>query len=180
VLQQISVLVACALLDLISGSMLEGMRKSIEVLPGLIVMIPPLIDLRGNIGCALGSRLGTALHLGTVEPRFSLSPEMKANVISAVIVSILGSLAIGLMSFIATILAGVGAMGVLNFLFISLFSGILSGLILIPVTVFIAVVSFRKGWDPDNVTGPVMTTVGDIVSIFCILLSVFILGWFGW
>lgn len=180
IFQQIFVLSVCAIFDLFAGSMLEGMRKNIEILPGLVVMIPPLIDLRGNIGCALGSRLGTALHLGTIKPRFFLSKEMKINVISAIIVSILGSLAVGMMSFVFTFLAGVEAMSIFSFLFIALFSGVLSGIILVPVTVFVSIVSFKRGWDPDNVTGPVMTTVGDIVAIFCIFLSVVILGWLKW
>ncbi|MEM3184262.1 MAG: magnesium transporter [Candidatus Hadarchaeales archaeon] len=180
IFQQIFVLSVCAIFDLFAGSMLEEMRRNIEILPGLVVMIPPLIDLRGNIGCALGSRLGTALHLGTIKPRFFLSREMKINVISAIIVSVLGSLAVGTMSFIFTFLAGVEAMSVFNFLFIALFSGVLSGIILTPIAVLVSILSFKRGWDPDNITGPVMTTIGDIVAIFCIFLSVSLLGWLRW
>lgn len=180
IFQQIFVLSVCAIFDLFAGSMLEGMRRSIEILPGLVVMIPPLIGLRGNIGCALGSRIGTALHLGTIKPKFFLSKEMKVNIISAIIVSMLGSLAVGIMSFAFTLLAGVEAMSVFSFLFIALFSGILSGIILTPVTILISILSYKEGWDPDNVTGPVMTTIGDIIAIFCIFLSISVLGWLKW
>jgi len=175
--QQIAVLVSCAVIDLFAGSILEGMKRSIETLPGLIVMIPPLIDLRGNIGCALGSRLGSALHLGTIKPKFAMSAELKANVVSAIIVSVLGSLSIGLMSLVVSLLVGVAALSVSRLLFIALLSGVLSALIIVPITVLLAFASFRRGWDPDNVTGPVMTTLGDIITMFCIVFSIFLVGW---
>jgi mgtE-like transporter len=177
ILQQIVVLTSCAVIDMFTGSILEEMKRSIEMLPGLIIMIPPLIDLRGNIGCALGSRLGSALHLGTIKPRFAMSAELRANVISAIIVSVLGSLAIGLMSLVTSLIVGVTAISFPKLLFIALLSGVLSGLIIVPVTVLLAFVSFRRGWDPDNVTGPVMTTLGDVVTVSCIVLSVFLSGW---
>src|SRR5438045_5930675 len=55
--------------DLFAGLTLGAITHTLEALPGLLVLIPAAIGMRGNIFGALGSRLGTAIHTGT----FSLS-----------------------------------------------------------------------------------------------------------
>jgi len=55
---------------------------------------------------------------------------------------------------------------------IAVFAGFLSGLILALLTVFVAVKSYARGWDPDNITSPTMATIGDFVTIACIYLAV--------
>jgi mgtE-like transporter len=175
--QQVAVFSACALLDLLAGSVLERMRFSLEALPGLIILIPPLIDMRGNIGIALGSRLGTALHLGTLEPKFAVTPELKVNILSAIVVSVIASLAIGLLSIGAGIATGNTPPEPHLFITIALLAGVLSGLVLIPITVLVAFIAYRRKWDPDNITSPVMTTLGDIITIICIFAAVVAVGW---
>jgi mgtE-like transporter len=172
VVQGLSILSLCAIADFISGSVFESMIRHFELLPGLIVMVPPLIDLRGNIGSAFGSRLGTALHTGIIEPRLKMTRELKANMISSIILSIIASATIGIMSFAASVLVGIETISVLNLVAIAIISGSIAGLIITFVTVFIAIAAYHRGWDPDNVTGPVMTTLGDIVTITCIYLTV--------
>nr|WP_243687656.1 hypothetical protein [Methanobacterium formicicum] len=58
----------CAIGDLIAGILLSGMTNTLEILPGLLVLIPGAIGMRGNIFGALGSRLGSNLHIGTLTP----------------------------------------------------------------------------------------------------------------
>lgn len=172
VLQGLTVLTLCAIANFISGSVFRAMIKHLELLPGLIVMIPPLIDLRGNIGSALGSRLGTALHTGIIEPRLKMTSELKVNMLSSIILSIIASATIAVMSFAANIFMEAETIDVLSLVGIAVISGSIAGLIITFITVLIAIAAYRYGWDPDNVTGPVMTTIGDIVTITCIYLTV--------
>ena len=46
---------------------------TLDQLPGLLVLVPAAIGLRGNVFSALGSRLSTAIHVGTF--RFSARPD---------------------------------------------------------------------------------------------------------
>jgi len=55
--------------DLLAGLTLGAITGTLEALPGLLVLVPAAIGMRGNIFGALGSRLGTSIHTGT----FSLS-----------------------------------------------------------------------------------------------------------
>src|SRR5213595_4156454 len=51
--------------DLLAGLTLGAITHTLEQLPGLLVLVPAAIGMRGNIFGALGSRLGTAIHTGT-------------------------------------------------------------------------------------------------------------------
>jgi mgtE-like transporter len=53
----------------------------------------------------------------------------------------------------------------------------LSGLILTLLTIIIIFAVFKRGYDPDNITGPALATFGDIITMFCIFGSaIFIEG----
>jgi mgtE-like transporter len=73
--------------ELIAGLVLGGMKESLALLPGLIVLIPAVLDLRGCISSALGSRLGSALHLGLVGWDKGMNTELKANIQASLFLS---------------------------------------------------------------------------------------------
>src|SRR6476646_9046310 len=50
--------------DLLAGLTLGAITGTLEKLPGLLVLVPAAIGMRGNIFGALGSRLGTLVHTG--------------------------------------------------------------------------------------------------------------------
>src|SRR5881392_1764489 len=51
--------------DLLAGLTLGAITHTLEALPGLLVLVPAAIGMRGNVFGALGSRLGTSIHTGT-------------------------------------------------------------------------------------------------------------------
>jgi len=173
--QILSVLTFCAVADFSAGSVLEGMKEKFYVIPGLLTIVPPLVGLRGNIGCALGSRLGTALHLGTLRPKFSRDWELVGNALAAIFLSIVGSLTVVIVSLVLRGLVGLPSLFG-DLVVIALLSGVLAGIPITFLTILVAFLSFRRRWDPDNVTGPVMTTLGDIVTMLSIYLVVL---WWG-
>ena len=175
VIQGLWVLSICALIELAAGATLKGMEGRFALLPGLAVMTIPLLGLRGNINGALASRLGTALHTGIIEPKPRFTAELKVNVIASLILSFLASATIGVLTSTALVLAGV-SVNVISLMVVAVLAGLISGLILAALTVIVAVFTFRHGWDPDNVTAPMMATVGDFLTVFCIFLVVLLVG----
>ncbi|MEM2192297.1 MAG: magnesium transporter [Candidatus Hadarchaeales archaeon] len=172
VTQGLMVLIPCAMIEIFAGNTLEAMKEELTLtIPALIIMIPPLLDLRGNIGGALASRLGTALHIGAIESKNYFSKEMTANILSAVILSILASATIGIISSLLGAVLG-RSVNVLLLLFIAIVSSFLSGLILTFMTVFVSILSYKHGWDPDNVVAPLIATAGDYLTIVCIFITV--------
>ena len=58
---------------IIAGIILGGMKAEIQAVPGLLVLIPALLAIRGNVYGSLGARLSTGLHQGLIEPKISFS-----------------------------------------------------------------------------------------------------------
>jgi len=52
-----------------------------------------------------------------------------------------------------------------GFVFISVVGGVLSSLIVLGFTIVISIASYRFGWDMDNVTAPIVTAIGDLVTV---------------
>jgi len=174
-IQGFSVLFLCALIWVIAGTTLQGMEEGLALLSGLALITPPLLDLRGNINGALASRLGTALHTGVIEPKLKFTADLKANIVATLILSLLASATIGALASAALVLAGVHV-NVVSLMTIAILAGFMSGVILASITVVIAVFTFRHGWDPDNVTAPLMTALGDFLTVVCMFLAVLLVG----
>src|SRR6266536_6087416 len=90
--------------DLLSGLTLGSITGTLDKLPGLLVLVPAAIGMRGNIFGALGSRLGTSIHAGT----FSLSRRAETVVGQNIIASMALTLSI---SFALAILAKAVSIG---------------------------------------------------------------------
>jgi mgtE-like transporter len=53
---------------------------------------------------------------------------------------------------------------------------LISAGILIPLTLFVTFRSFSRGYDPENVVGPLLTSSADVVSFLSIIIAAAILG----
>lgn len=175
--QALPILLFCALIQVSAGSLLGGMNDKFEILPGLLVMIPPLLALRGNISGALASRLGTGLHQGVIDSKKFLGPEVRVNVGASVLLTLMISVATGILAFIVTVATGMHGFAFSLFwklVSIAVLAGGLSSIGLIGLTVLIALYSYRLGWDPDNVTSPLMASIGDLVTVSSIYVAVLV------
>jgi Permease, similar to cation transporters len=65
--QSFVVLMICAFTDILAGISLGGMNELLLLLPGLIVIIPGAIGMRGNNFASMGSRLATKMHSGEID-----------------------------------------------------------------------------------------------------------------
>ncbi len=170
-------LLICAIGDLIAGIVLSKMTDQLAILPGLLVLIPGAIGMRGNIFGALGSRLGSNLHIGTLSPELKQSDVLNQNIISAIILTIIMSIFLAFMAKTFSILLGFESISIMDFTVISVLGGIFSGILLLPAAILISIKSYENGWDPDNVTTPLIAASGDLFTLPSILLAVQILLW---
>ena len=168
-------LLICAVGDLIAGIILGKMTFFLETFPGLLVMIPGAIGMRGNIFGSFASRLSTNLHIGIISPKFEFSEELNYNIFSSFVLTLVLSLFLGIIANLMCLLLHYPAMSLIDFILISVMAGIISNLIMLPITMIISFKSFQHGWDPDNITSPIIAAFGDLFTLPAIILSLFIL-----
>jgi len=171
--QSLPLIVLCGMGAIVAGSTLSLMAELFEKIPGLIVVIPAIIAMRGNISTALGSRLGSAYHLGVIDSDNLWSNELKQNVFGSIVLGFIVSLIIGIFAYTSSVFMGRSPDPVI-IISIVVIAGILSALILTLMTIAIIFLVFKRGWDPDNITGPALATFGDIVTMICIFASALI------
>lgn len=168
-------LLICAIGDLIAGIILGKMTFFLETFPGLLVMIPGAIGMRGNIFGSFASRLSTNLHIGIISPKFERSEELNHNIFSSFVLTLVLSLFLGIVANLMCLLLHYPAMSLIDFILISVIAGVISNLIMLPITMFISFKSFQHGWDPDNITSPIIAAFGDLFTLPAIIMSLFIL-----
>ncbi len=171
-------LLICAIGDLFAGIVLGKMTFFLETFPGLLVIIPGAIGMRGNIFGALGSRLGSNLHIGLLSPEFKKSEILTENILSSLILTLILSIFLAFIAKGICILFNFRSMSLIDFTLISFFAGVISSIIMLPITMSISLKSFQHGWDPDNITTPLIAAFGDLFTLPSIVLALIILSIF--
>lgn len=167
-----SQMVTAELLSL-TGAVLAGAALALSIgrldlIPALFIALPGFLEMRGSIGGSLSARLSSALFLGYLKPRIGRQHVLWGNILAAILLSIAGSLALGGVAYVAELL--VFGIAFPQIIIILLLASVLSMAIEIPFTVATTFALFRRGVDPNNVMGPYITALGDIVSIASLLL----------
>ncbi|MFO8016304.1 MAG: magnesium transporter [Candidatus Woesearchaeota archaeon] len=161
---------------ILAGVLLAYLKEDLLVIPGLLILIPGFLEMRGSISGSLSSRLSSALHMGHIKPRIrgSGSAFLMQNVLAAFSLVLLISLVLGLVSLLATYIY----FDVIYFriVAIALAGGIISNIVMIPSTVSMGFLLFRKGYDPDNMMGPYVTTTGDLISMLSLFIAVMVIA----
>lgn len=176
VFESYPVLLACAIIGLFAGYMLNAQIEKIKGAPIILLMIPPINGIGGNIGSILGARLASALHMGTAEPKFKGQKVLSGNISASVFMSV------GIFSFVSLSIFAIAYM--LGMVFVSsirfMLTFLIASMMLVPVIVFATIasafISFTKGFDPDNVVIPIVTSIVDLLGVTCLLIAVKIVG----
>ncbi|MFB1063407.1 magnesium transporter [Natrinema sp. H-ect4] len=162
------ILLVLSMLEMGSGYILEELEETYLANPTLLVLVPVMIGMGGNLGAILSSRLSTRLHLGLLE----FDP--RDEVLWTNIFAILG-LAVTIFSALGIAAWVVGQviaepMALVDLMVISVVSGMLLAVIAIALSLGATYVSYTQGLDPDDTTIPVVTNLCDILGV--IVLSV--------
>lgn len=170
-------LVISAFASLTAGLTLGAITGTLEDLPGLLVLVPAAIGMRGNVFGALGSRLGTAIHAGTFGLSRRLDTLVGQNVAAALALSLSTSLVLAVLAKVVSVAFGVtGSISIADFLVISVVGGMLSSVVALFVVIGVTAACARWGFDLDNVHTPIVTTVGDVVTLPSLFLATYLAG----
>src|SRR4051794_39450147 len=161
--------------DLLAGVTLGAITGTLESLPGLLVLVPAAIGMRGNIFGALGSRLGTSIHTGTFRLSRRVDTVVGQNIVSSLVLTLSISLALAVLAKTVAVGFGLGhTISVADFMVISILGGVISSVLVLGLTLGVAAASVRRGWDMDNVAAPLVTAAGDMVTLPSLFLATYL------
>lgn len=156
-----------------AGTLLAYQTEKISLLPGLLILLPGFLEMKGNIAGSLSARLSSALHLGTIQPYIRNNKELRDNVITAFILNFIVSFTLGVLAYLFTLIIFKQNYPVI--ILVSLIAAFMSSLVVIPLTVISCMKLYRKGFDPDNIMSPLVSTLGDFVSVASLLFTIWII-----
>ncbi len=172
--ESVPILFLLLLGELIAGVILSNGELKLSQVPGLIILLPAILSLRGNVSSALGSRFGSYMHMGLVEAEVKLSTFKKSivkqNIYASMALNLIMSFALGVFAYFVALITGVTDANIITLSFIAVLAGFLSGFFLVFLTIFLAVFTSSKGMDPDNVLTPTVATIGDIFTVLFLFL----------
>jgi mgtE-like transporter len=174
--QGLVALTVSTLASFVAGLTLSAFETRLRAVPGLVILIPASVGMRGVISGATGARLGTAVATGMFEVTWARSSALRRNATVGAILTLASSVLIAALATVAGAAFGRETVGFLEFATISVVGGSIGSAIVLVVTAGVAIVSFRRGYDLDSVATPVVTAVGDMVTLPAIYMASFLVG----
>jgi mgtE-like transporter len=163
--------------SIVAGAVLGSITGTFEALPGLLVMVPAAIGLRGNIFGTLGNRLSTSIHTGTFRLSFKRESVLGQNVVASIALTFALSLVLAVVAQVIAVGLGVeNAIGVLDLALVSVAGGLLASVVVLGATILLSLGAVRRGWDMDNLVAPTVSTLGDVITIPSLFLATKLLG----
>jgi mgtE-like transporter len=164
--------------DLVTGLTLASITNTLTTLPGLFILIPAAIGMRGNIFGGLGSRLGTQIHAGTFRVSRRVDTLFGQNVGAAIVLSLSISAVLAVLAKVVSAAFGGGrSISYVDFMAISVIGAIISSVVVLVITVAVAAFCARRSLDLDNVAAPIVTAAGDIATLPSLFVATYLVGY---
>jgi mgtE-like transporter len=163
----------------VAGITLANITDTLRALPGLLILTPAVLGMRGTIFGALGARLGTATHTGLFQVTRDRGGVLYQNAFVAVVSTLFSSLYLAALAKLSALAFNLNSISFFKFVTIAVVGGILDSVLILLLTVWLSVLSFRRGYDLDAVSTPVVTAAADMTTVPLLYLATFLtrIGW---
>ena len=162
--------------EIAAGIALAAMTGTLAKLPGMLILLPAANSIRGSIFGALSSRLGTSIHTGMFEATTKREGVLFQNMYSATVLTFSVSLLFALLAKGVAIALGIAAIDIVDLIVISVLGGVLSSLLVGVMAVVLALAANAYSWDLDSVATPMITAIGDMVTIPALFVATYAVG----
>jgi mgtE-like transporter len=170
--ESIIIVLISSIVGLFSGTLLSSSQQLLASYPIILLVLPSLNSLIGDISTVLVSRLTSHLYIGTLSPKIQLSNRLKQDFYGLLITILLS---LGALIILGYLLGSVTGIKIVNPLFIT--SILLITIMILFGFMFIflfigSIFIFRNGKDPNNFLIPMVTSLADFLTPFMIIMFI--------
>lgn len=159
-----------------AGVALGAITGTLTTFPGLLVLLPAATFMRGSIFGALSSRLGTSIHTGMFTSSRKRGSVLQQNIYAAIVLTFAVSLLLAVLAKATSVVFSVASASVVDLIVVSMLGGIGASALVGALAVVLALAANAYGWDLDTVGIPLITAIGDMVTIPALYLATFAVG----
>jgi mgtE-like transporter len=168
-------LVFVAFIVNVTGTILKNISEIVGYRKEIYTVYPALIDTVGDVGSVVGSTATTKLALGLLKPSFHairnhatrISATWTASIIMFTVYSILSLLTQGTFTLHAF----------LSFAALLLTANIIAVSAIVLISCTVAILTFKKGLDPDNFVIPIESSLADSITSIALLVALFLVSY---
>lgn len=164
-------LIITTVLASVAGIYLGSVNELLLLIPGLMILVPSSINMRGAIAGILSSRLASSMHLGAFDINYSRGSVLGDNLRATFILTVLIAAVVGFIGYIIGNAAGLAIISVHEMILISVLSGTIAGLIVTLITLLVSLGTYRYGFDLDIIGAPTVTTAGDVITLPLLVIA---------
>ncbi|MFX1477679.1 MAG: magnesium transporter [Promethearchaeota archaeon] len=172
--ESIIIVIISSLIGLISGSVLTSNEEIIYTIPILLLILPALNSLIGDISTILVSRLTTHLYIGTIVPKIKSSKRVREDLLGLLLTLLLS---LGVLLIIGYSIGTLTGVKIVNpFLIIGIISVtvLIIFFILFAFLFISAIFLFKRGMDPNNYLIPFITSLADFLTPLFLIVFIII------
>ncbi|MFW9952637.1 MAG: magnesium transporter, partial [Candidatus Thorarchaeota archaeon] len=170
--ESIIVVIISSVMGLFSGTVLSNNEIILSSFPIILLVLPSLNSLIGDMSTVLVSRLTSHLYIGTIPAKIQFSDRLKQDFYGLLITILLSLIALICLGYILGSVTGIEIVNPLliisiisitililfGFMFVFLFMG--------------SILIFRKGKDPNNFLIPMITSLADFLTPLLIIIFI--------
>jgi len=170
--ESIVVVIISSVMGLFSGTVLSNNEIILSSFPIILLVLPSLNSLIGDMSTVLVSRLTSHLYIGTIPAKIQSSDRLKQDFYGLLITILLSLIALICLGYILGSVIGIEIVNPLliisiisitvlilfGFMFVFLFMG--------------SILIFRKGKDPNNFLIPMITSLADFLTPLLIIIFI--------
>ncbi|UCH57410.1 MAG: magnesium transporter [Candidatus Bathyarchaeota archaeon] len=164
------------IISLFAGGLISIFTPQFRAASWILALFPPILTIRGGIGGIFSGNMATMLHLGLIRPKIRGNTENYWQLISSVfVITLIDTLAMGVFAFILNLVFGRTSIGQLYiFTMVPPVACTMAMALSLPLTSVIAIVTFRRGLDPDILVYPILASINDIVVTTAYAATIFL------
>ena len=170
-------LVFVAFIVNVTGTILKGVHEIVGSGKEIYTVYPALIDTVGDVGSVVGSTATTKLALGLLKPSFHairnhatrISATWAASIIMFAVYPILSLLTQGTFTLHSF----------LSFTGLLLTANVIAVSAIVLISYAVAILTFKKGLDPDNFVIPIESSLADSITSLALLAALLLTSYMG-
>jgi len=159
-------------MGLISGTLLSSNEEILYSFPIILLVLPSLNSLIGDISTVLISRLTSHLYIGTLPPKIQKSDRLKQDFYGLLITILLSLAALIILGYSIGSVSGIEIVNPFLIVTILIFTILLLFGILFTFLFISSIFLFKQGKDPNNFLIPFVTSAADFLTPLFIIIFI--------
>jgi mgtE-like transporter len=158
----------------VAGSTFGEIAERVKERKEIYTVYPALIDTIGDVGSIVSSTLTTKLALGILKPSFLSIRNHYSEIFGAWMASIIMYCIYSTPSLIIQQVFTLNRL--LNLTALLLLTNVIAALLIVVVSYEVAILTYKKGFDPDNFEIPIESSLADSITSIALLIALLLLG----